>query len=300
MPSAAHEMLLQLFRDHPLFAARMLGDALHVPLPAFTEARLLPGDLTEVVPRELRADQLVVLHDREVPVMAIVLEAQLRPPDTAKRFAWPSYVVGAFARYRCPACLLVVTTDRRTAERSAQPITIGPRLILEPFVLGPEAVPRVTDPEQARASPELAVLSAMAHGHSSGGLAIVLAALVGVEELAEEQATLYTDMVASCLGPVARQALEEIMANGEYQIQSEFLLKLVEKGRREGEAKGEAKGELKGKAEGVLLVLEARGLVIPDEVRQRVTASTDLAELSRWLRRAAVASAASAIFDETS
>ena len=55
-----------------------------------------------------------------------------------------------------------------------------------------------------------------------------------------------------------------------------------------------------GKAEGVLLVLEASSLAIPDEVRQRITASTDLAELSRWLRRATVTSAASAIFDETS
>ncbi|KYF73763.1 hypothetical protein [Sorangium cellulosum] len=37
-------------------------------------------------------------------------------------------------------------------------------------------------------------------------------------------------------------------------------------------------------------VLEARGLEVPTEVRERVLASTELAELDRWLRRAAVVS----------
>jgi hypothetical protein len=47
----------------------------------------------------------------------------------------------------------------------------------------------------------------------------------------------------------------------------------------------------------VLIVLDARGLAIPDEVRQRVEASSDLAELEHWLRRAAVVGSAREIFD---
>ncbi|WP_437952684.1 hypothetical protein WME98_19685 [Sorangium sp. So ce296] len=40
----------------------------------------------------------------------------------------------------------------------------------------------------------------------------------------------------------------------------------------------------------VVTDLEARGLEIPAEVRERVLASTDLAELDRWIRRAAAVS----------
>ncbi|WP_441290381.1 hypothetical protein ACSRUE_07325 [Sorangium sp. KYC3313] len=42
----------------------------------------------------------------------------------------------------------------------------------------------------------------------------------------------------------------------------------------------------------MLAVLEARGLKVPAEVRERVFASTDLDELDRWIRRAVVVSGA--------
>ncbi|WP_233561862.1 hypothetical protein [Sorangium cellulosum] len=50
----------------------------------------------------------------------------------------------------------------------------------------------------------------------------------------------------------------------------------------------------------MLKVLEARGLAIPPEVRERVLASTDMAELDRWLRRAAVVTEASALLETAS
>ena len=68
MPSKLHEALLLLFRNRPTLAAELLSGTLDVPLPAFTEARIELGDLTEVVPRELRADQVVVLYDGTVRV----------------------------------------------------------------------------------------------------------------------------------------------------------------------------------------------------------------------------------------
>jgi len=84
------------------------------------------------------------------------------------------------------------------------------------------------------------------------------------------------------------------MSSG-YQFQSEFALKYVAKGREEGKREG----VLEGKAQGVLAVLEARSLGIPDEVRERVLASTDLGELDRWLRRAAVVNDARDLFEAT-
>lgn len=292
MPSLLHETLLLLFRTRPTLAPEVLRDALGMQLPAFTEVRIEPADLTEVVPRELRADQVVVLYDEGVAVLTIVLEAHLRALDKDKLRAWAAYVVGAFVRYDCPACLLVVTTSRAIARRSAKPIVLGPRSAIGPFVLGPRAVPVITAPEQARAMPELAVLSAMAHGRSKIGLKVAVAALAGVAGLEEEQAMLYGDAVLSCLHQAARHALEAMMANGESEIQSKFLKKYIAKGRKEGLAQGKTEG----KAEGVLAVLEARGLAIPEEVRQRILASSDLTELDRWVRRAAVVSSAREIF----
>ena len=48
------------------------------------------------------------------------------------------------------------------------------------------------------------------------------------------------------------------------------------------------------------MVLEARGLEVPADVRERVLASTDQAELDRWIRRAAVVSDARQLFENTS
>lgn len=293
MPSMEHESLLLLFRNRPTMAAELLRDALGVPVPEFTEARLEPSDLTEVVPRERRADQLL-LFVGNAPLLGIVLEAQLAP-DEDKRYSWPGYLVGMRSRYRCPVSVLVITTDPSVAAWCAKPIELGLcGSTVKPFVLGPSAVPVVTDVAAAREKPELAVLSAMAHGRSDVDVAVPVAvtALAAAAGLDQERATLYGDVVLSCLGEAARRALEAMMANGNYEYQSEFVRKNV--------AKGQAEGALKTQAAAVLTVLEARGLAISDEVRQRVLASTDLDQLSHWLRRAAVVSSAVDIFETAS
>jgi hypothetical protein len=100
-----------------------------------------------------------------------------------------------------------------------------------------------------------------------------------------------TDQVLSSLHAAARRRLEEMMRSG-YEFKSDFARTYV--------AKGELKGEIKAKANDVLAVLDARGLEIPADVRERVLACTDLAELDRWIRRAAVVSEARQLFEHTS
>jgi hypothetical protein len=73
MPSQLHEALLLLFRNRPTLAPELMRDALHVELPAFTEARIDSGDLTDIKPAEYRAD-LVVLLLNGVPVYGIIVE----------------------------------------------------------------------------------------------------------------------------------------------------------------------------------------------------------------------------------
>jgi hypothetical protein len=43
MPSFLHEALLMLFRNRPALAPELLRDALHVPLPDYTEVRIDPA-----------------------------------------------------------------------------------------------------------------------------------------------------------------------------------------------------------------------------------------------------------------
>src|SRR5690242_4963950 len=79
MPSVTHEALVELFKNRPTLAAEMLHDALGQPVPAFTEGRVEPSDLSEIVPSDRRADVVVVLlvAEQRRPAMAVVVEVQL-------------------------------------------------------------------------------------------------------------------------------------------------------------------------------------------------------------------------------
>ncbi|WP_437991362.1 hypothetical protein [Sorangium sp. So ce145] len=285
MPSVTHEALVELFKNRPTLAAEMLHDALGHPVPTFTEARVESSDFTEIVPSDRRADVVVLLVGEQQPAMAIVVEVQLGV-DPDKPYVWPVYVTQTRARHRCPTGLLVVTINAAMARWSARPIDTGhPGWALTPLVLGPQGVPVVTDAEQAKAAPEVAVLSAMAHGQSEAAEAIGVAFLAAADELDEERRAVYGDLVLSSLNAAARRKLEAMMKSG-YQFQSEFARSYVAKGREEGIREG----TLKTKAQAVLAILEARGIEVPAEVRERVLASTDIDELDRWIRRAAVIS----------
>ncbi|AUX27448.1 hypothetical protein SOCEGT47_080380 [Sorangium cellulosum] len=293
MPSMTHEALVELFKNRPTLAAEMLRDALGQPVPTFTEARVESSDLTEIIPSTRRADVIVVLlvGAQQRPAMAIVVEVQLGV-DPDKPYVWPAYVILTRARHRCPTRLLVVTIDPEMVRWCSRPIETGhPGWVLKPLVLGPEGVPVVTDVEQAKAAPEVAVLSAMAHGQGAAAEAIGVAFLTAAAGLDQERRALYADVVLSSLNAAARRMLEAMMKSG-YEFQSEFargyVAKGLEKGLERGREEGMREGTLKAKAHDVLAVLEARGLEVPAEVRERVLASTDVAELDRWIRRAAV------------
>jgi hypothetical protein len=188
MPSVLHQILVELFGRRPTLAPELLRDALGLVLPEYDYVELTDTDLSQVVPPEYRADQVLILRswgqseggdgepggagkpggpdgDGE-PVMSIVLEVQLRT-DEDKRFSWPCYQVIERSRLRCPCCLLVITPDESVAQWAATPIDTGqPGTAFAPVVLGPDAVPIITAVDQARQRPELALLSVLAHGMS--------------------------------------------------------------------------------------------------------------------------------------
>ena len=162
MVSLKHEGVLKLMRDRPAFVADLLGDLLAIKVPPFSRAHCVDVTLNQIAPAEYRADA-VVLFTRRKPVFGAIIEAQLRPKND-KRFTWPLYAVGARAREKCPFVVLVIAPNAATARWAARPIELGGGNQYTPLVVGPDGVPKLTDPARARREPQLAVLSVMAHG----------------------------------------------------------------------------------------------------------------------------------------
>ena len=295
MPSVPHQVLVHLFHNRPELAPELLRQALGVKLPRYSRVEAPTADLSSVVPAEYRADHLVLLRRGVRPVFAAVVEVQLEP-DRRKRRSWPVYLATTHARFGCPVCLLVVTPKRSVARWASQPIELGPGSVVRARVHGPDAVPIVTEPARARQMPELAVLSAMAHGRSEDprlAARIGDAALLACPGLDEERGVLYWDVVLSSLSGAARKALLAMRPEG-YEFQSDF----ARRHRAEGRTEGRAEGRSESKAEAVLEVLAARGFVVTEELRHRVLGCTDLELLRKWVRRAATVREARELFED--
>ncbi|HEX5717097.1 MAG TPA: hypothetical protein VF179_13115 [Thermoanaerobaculia bacterium] len=296
MPSMAHEILVDLFKNRPSLAAEILVEVLGVSLPDYTEARIASADLTEIQPAEYRADAVVLLLRGGSPVRVVIVEVQLAV-DLQKRFSWPAYAVVSRAVHGCPVALLVVAPDPNVAEWCAEPIEIGiPGFVLRPPVLRRTAIPVVTDPGEAARRPELGVLSAMAHGETEEGATIAAAVLPAIRGLDDDRSRFYHDLVYTSLNEASRRALEVLMKGYEYQ--SDFAKKYVAQGRTEGLTEGLARGRAEEAARAVLMVLRARGVAVPDADRERILAQKDPERLERWLEKAAVASSVAEVLDE--
>ena len=238
MPSHLHEALLQLFRNRPSLAPELLQSALNVELPRYTEARIHSPDLTDVKPVEYRADLVVQLLS-ETPVLGIVVEVQLSP-DARKRYVWPAYAANLRAQLECKVHVLVVTASDAVARWASKPVDMGGGNIFAPMVIGPTGVPEIVDEHQARADPELAVLSAMAHGQDqdvtkAAGIAALAQRVSG--DLDTEHARLYFDLIHHSLSEAARRVLRDMMP-ANYQYQSDFARKYYGQGKAEGKAEG--------------------------------------------------------------
>ena len=99
-----------------------------------------------------------------------------------------------------------------------------------------------------------------------------------------ERSAPYYDLIKASLSDAARKAFDMFPANYEYQD--------------EGLRRAKAEGKAEASAKAILAVLQARGLPVSAEQRERILAATDLDQLDRWLRSAATASSAGALFPQ--
>jgi hypothetical protein len=283
MPSLTHEALLQLFRNRPELAPELLREALQIELPAYTEARIESAEFSQLAPTEYHADLVVLLVDN-APVLGIVVEVQLAQKPR-KRFTWPLYLAALRAKLECDTCVFVIAPSMEVARWAAEPIRMGFNSTVFPLVVGPGGIPVITDPERAIQAPELAVLSAMAHGQGDVETAVkvALAAAAGVGTVPEDRVVLYSDLIEAALSEAARKAFFMLPQGYEFQGQT----------ARESFQKGRAAE----KAADVLEVLDARGLAVTDAERERILGCKELETLTLWHRRAVTVASVDALFE---
>ncbi|MFD3684289.1 hypothetical protein ACFWTE_05665 [Nocardiopsis sp. NPDC058631] len=298
MPSHEHEFPVDLIRNDPRFAVELLQEVGGKPLPEHTRVRCDASEATRTAPVQLIADSVVVCErqpfphertDEPVPVLGIITEPQNKW-DPRKPYSWPAYVANIRHRLRCPVALLVLTPTTALARRYSEPIDLGCGEI-RPLVLALDTLEPVTDQSVAAAHPVLTVLSLASN--PTDDEAALKALITALKSLDTSASSLYSDYVLAALSAAALGSLEKIMTLSDY----EFRTELIGRPFREGEAKGQAEGRAEGRAEAILGILDARGIAVSDGVRERVTSSTDLAELDRWVRRAVGVERAEDLFE---
>ncbi|WP_067604599.1 hypothetical protein [Nocardiopsis listeri] len=284
MPGFEHELQVRLLQNRPELVPLMLRDTIGFPVPDFAHAELGCGDHTRLKPKSFKSDNVVVLYDESGrKVLAIVSEVQ-QGRDDDKPYTWPLYLATVREQLRCPVRLMIVCPDIGTERWARHPIEIETGgATLRPAVLGPGNTPYIDDLEKARAFPELAVLSAAAHGSH---LPVLKAAEAALDKLPEHTQLLYNDYIESKLNAAARKMWEDLMATGTYEWQSDFARKYVGQGREEGRQEGREEGRAEGKQETLIRFLEATSATISLDSRRRIEECDDIGRLDDWLDKA--------------
>jgi hypothetical protein len=232
--------------------------------------------------RDLRPDTVITIGSEHAPMHGIVVEVQ-QEKSPGKRRQLPRYAATQWLSLNCPVTVLCVCPDPDAATWYAEPTrTTLPGYVFRAVVLGPRDVPVISDPKEAAEQPELAVMAVMAHGRDRSVVETFAAAL---EFVPPEHAPKYTEYAYMMAAPTVQRMLREIMASTSWPVYSPFA--------REHFGRGERKGE----ADAILTVLEVRGIEVPEGARARIRTCADQGQLDAWLKRAAVATSLSELFD---
>ncbi|MGW5260940.1 hypothetical protein ACWEQG_08205 [Microbispora sp. NPDC004025] len=308
MPKLIHQQTVDFFHDRPGAAVELLRAVGGIDPPQFAMATAEAVDATQLTPVEYRADAVVVLRDGAGKArLAVIVEVQSRR-DARKRFSWPVYAAALRARLKCDTALLVICLNRAVGRWCERPISMGPSGTVTPVAIHPGRLPLVTDPDEARRHPVLAVLSVAMNGDHPDIDKGLQAMLEGLKEVGGEGVQLYLNYVFGRIPAVAGERLKELLmtASADYEkvigdrYFSEWVNKGLEQGLERGRIEGRQEGREEGRAEGeieaILAVLDARGLDIPSEARERISRCSDLHLLEKWIRRAATAKSVDDLF----
>ncbi|GAA4894008.1 hypothetical protein [Streptomonospora salina] len=283
-----HELPVLFLQYRPDTAPQILREVDASQLPKYHRSEIGCTDLSSFPIKEHKADAVTVLYrEDDTKLLAIVTEIQLRTSEE-KRYTWPQYVTNLREKLRCPVQLLVVCPDMHTTEWARGLFDIETdKFALIHIVVGPDNMPVVDDPEKARRHPEVAVLSAAAHGDSTDVLDAAQAAL---DAVSPDRVEYYYDYIVSNLSTAAREHWEARMETLTYGWQHDVRSKWAQEGRDEGRAEAAARH--------VVALLETRGIALTDEQRAAVRDCTDAELLDTWFDRALTAAAAEDVFTD--
>ncbi|MFI6405246.1 hypothetical protein [Streptomyces sp. NPDC050548] len=288
MVSPPHEAMHRIFQEYPgLFTG--VSKALDLDFARPTSVTILPTDLTETRPVERRVDTLLRFDSEQDDPFLLAIESQGKKVAD-KPAAWAYYLSYLSTKYKLPVLLLVVCQDRATAEWAARPASLGPRqwpaLTLRPLVAGPHNMPVITDPAEARADLALAALSAITHAKETVVDVILKALSTALRDEPQAVVDPIVEFIAQGIGGNSRavEIWRSLMA-----VDLSFYKSWLSEEIRD-------EGRVQRGAEDILVVLQARGIDVPDDLRERITDCDDPDILRRWLTRAAVVPSAEEIF----
>lgn len=310
-----HDRLFRLAFSAPELAA----SELRALLPDALTERLDLSGLTAIegtfVDDELRRSQCDVLMstrlDGHTALVYVLMEHQSEP-DPVMPLRMLKYMIKVWDRYRdgpLPVVIPVVVYPGRRPWN-------GPTDLFEMFGLDSElaavlpGLPRMRlyvddlsrDVEQrlrnsARTAAAQLVLLALRRAPGSTDVAAVLRGWR--EQLAELVATpsglsLFAGLLTYIreVSETPERKLHELAARLGPEAEERYMT-TADLLRREGEARGEVRGEVRA----ILTFLEARGITLTADQRERVAGCVDPVQLQTWIRRAAVVSDAEALFN---
>jgi hypothetical protein len=147
-------------------------------------------------------------------------------------------------------------------------------------------MPVITNPDKASTDLALAALSAITHAKEPVVDGILKALSTALQNAPEMVADPIVELTTQGLdsAPRALELWRTLVA-----VDLSFYKSSISEEIRD-------EGRVQGRVEDILVVLEARGIDVPDEIRERITACDDPDRLRHWLTRAAVAPTVEEIF----
>jgi hypothetical protein len=292
MPSAIHEVLVELLRASPVKALAILRELGGVDTMAgvdVSRGRVVDGSVQPQL-RTARASDLVLAYPRfDGGVRSLIVEVQQRV-RRSKLWAWSLYWAAERERTRGGEVWLIVVTTRSNVARWARAelpahIPAAGRWL----VIGPGTIPRLGALRRATREPEAVVIAGMIYAGHEGDVAIAPRLARACSTLREPQGMIVDDLLRSRLSRAALRAFtEELMKiPAGYVWQSDFTKKHQAKGRTEGRVEGREEGRQEGRVkaqqEMLLAVLKRRRISVDEVSRARIRACADGKQLEAWL-----------------
>ncbi|SDI04980.1 hypothetical protein [Nonomuraea jiangxiensis] len=300
-PSLDHEIPLEMLRRRPDLGLELLIRALDAHGDGYSDAREESAGGSHPVHGPIIS---VKGPDGERRQLIIEIRRRYEPE---RLWAWIGHVGALMARERCGVILLVVCPDEASAAEYRKGIQPADSYLpFAPLVLGPERMPRIQDPEEIRAFPELATLCAAAHADDLDTVRAVAKALIAGDE---DYGLFYYDYLRTQLSDEIRTKVEDAMIDLNQRLPDRFTKPLEDAAEARGEARGEKRGRSHGMAQGMVIgevqgqirsllsVLEARGLKVDEKHRDVIDTCADRHRLTAWIFEAATAETADEIFE---